>query len=204
MWPLLAGVVAASCAPEQLLAHGEAAFWALEGGAGWSGVEPYVASDTSPFSVQVVDAISGYGKMSKLKTIKEDAEYMYSVIQSFGGPAKNTPTFPVDLQASAVDTKRHVVLFSAVWYGYSDYAITFNFDEDSCKIVSMKKIWNDKYAMEAYDKSHPSSLAAVALSAPALLPAAAGVLFVGLAGLVLRFRAGRSAGPAQSFEPLLA
>jgi hypothetical protein len=201
MWPLLAVLASSSCAPEELLEHGEAAFWAIESGKGWSGVEPYVASDTSPFTAQVADAVTGYGKMSKLKTLKEDAEYMEAVIKSFD-PKIFTPTFPVDLLARAVDEKRLVALFSAVWYGYSDYAITFNFCPVTCKIISMKKIWNDEYAMDVWNKSHPSSLLAGASGTSALLPAAAGVAFLALVGLVLRFRP-RGAGPTPSVEPLL-
>ena len=48
--------------------------------------------------------------------------------------------------AKGADAKTQKTLIYAVFAGYSDYVYIFGFEPTSCKIDSMRKVWNDGYA----------------------------------------------------------
>merc|ERR1711931_458702 len=87
----------------------------LESGKGWEGVKMYVQSETSPFDVQITDALQG-PKLSELKTIQGYAEYMANLVNAIGA---EKCTF--EIKAQAFDAVRNIMMIYAVFGGKSDY-----------------------------------------------------------------------------------
>ena len=109
-----------------------------EAGKGSNATAPYVSPGAS-FSAQVVDALPG-PPLTKVTSVAGYADWMAGVVQEFG------PKATVDVKAAAYDESRSAMVFYAVFMGYSDYVYYLDMDSDTCKVKSMVKIWNDKYA----------------------------------------------------------
>ena len=114
-------------------------FNACESGKGWNGTKMFVLSKESPFNAEVTDSLPG-PKLSDVKTVKDYTVWMAGVVKEFG------PKATVEIKNSAVDKEHNTAIFYAVFANISDYVYTLNFDENTCKINSMHKIWNDGYA----------------------------------------------------------
>ena len=107
---------------------------ACESGKGWEEVKMYVHSESSLFNFKATDALPG-PKVSQVKTIKEYADWMASVVENTG-PEKYT----IQVKFKAVDKENDIVMIYAVFIGISDYLYIFQFDKESGKIKNLRKI----------------------------------------------------------------
>jgi len=135
---LLFAGVAMACDSRLLSMYAQNFFDACEAGKGWSGVSPFVNNENATFSAQVTDSLPG-DKLSEVKTVKDYAEWMVGVVKEFG------PKATVEIKAKAIDTEKFMVIWYAVFAGFSDYVYSVSFSPD-CKVTDMTKIWNDGYA----------------------------------------------------------
>merc|ERR1719506_2641612 len=109
-------------------------FDACESGKGANATANFTAPG-APFGAQVTDSLPG-PKLSGVKTVAGYADWMAGVVQEFG------PKATYEIKARAVDMSASTALYFAVFAGLSEYVYALTFDE-SCKISSMRKVWND-------------------------------------------------------------
>lgn len=129
----------AVCTSTMMEANAKAFFNACETGKGWNGTAMYVKADTTTFEAQVMNTPA----LEKIHVIKDYVEWMVSIVKEMGPKA----TFKV--RAGAFDAERNSASYYGVFAGSIDYVYYLHFDDTTCKIDDMVKIWNDCY-------SHPS------------------------------------------------
>eukprot|EP00038_Savillea_parva_P025626 m.48692 g.48692 ORF g.48692 m.48692 type:complete len:173 (+) comp7022_c0_seq1:185-703(+) len=122
-----------------------------ETGKGWDKCKDYVVNEDAPFDGQFV------GSLSAIKTIKDYVGFTYGCTIAMPG-CTATPWF------AGFDEKNRSVNICADFKGHntqpcegfppptgkstvSHYSYTVWFNED-CKIIRMRKLWNDQYAMK--------------------------------------------------------
>jgi len=154
-------------------------FWALNSGEDWKGTMPYVSDEQATFNAQVTDGIFFVPPpvVSNTTTIAGFAEWMMKLvtIETWGlcGAPINF------INASATDPAAgKVLIFSLFEFAYWVDVLTF--DMQTCKIVDMKKVWNDGWTIandpgpppgcEADEGDFPTFTALTAASAVASRP----------------------------------
>ena len=149
----LASPTVATCDPEQLAVTAQAFFDACEYGKGWNVSRAFLdpAAGGGAFTWQVTGSLPG-PKYAQINSIMDYTNWMVGVVKEFGAAA----TF--DVKARGVSGL--TVIYYAIFGGVSDYVYVLTMSEfnaqkpsSSCKVKSMKKIWNDGYAAK-----HPPKL----------------------------------------------